>query len=139
MEACVRAYIAARFEQKAEMKALVPVFAANNIQVRAHWLDETVSSTSQLSDLTPAYCAEQAQVDLDDIDACDIFVLFGDKVPKTIRGGKHVEFGYALAKGKRVVVIGPQENIFQYLPHVVRYRSLEDFLDAEGIQTNEGI
>ena len=116
------------------MKALVPLFAANNIEVRAHWLDETVSATSQLSDLTPEYCAEQAQVDLDDIKACDLFVFFADSVAKTTRGGKHFEAGYASGLGKRIVVVGPPENIFHYLPGVIHYASLGDFLDAEGIQ-----
>ena len=130
----MKAYVAARFEQKSEMKALVPLFAANNIEVRAHWLDETVSATSQLSDLTPEYCAEQAQVDLDDIKACDLFVFFADSVAKTTRGGKHFEAGYASGLGKRIVVVGPPENIFHYLPGVIHYASLGDFLDAEGIQ-----
>lgn len=133
----MRAYIAARFEQKTEMKSLIPLFEANNIQVRARWLDETISPTSQLSDLAPDYCAEQAQVDLDDIKACDIFVFFADSVAKTTRGGKHFEAGYASGLGKRVIVIGPPENIFHYLPEVIQYASLCDFLDAEGIQNAE--
>jgi len=130
----MRAYLAARFEQKKEIKALVPLLEANNIRVRAHWLDEDIPPNSQLSDLTPAYCAEQAQVDLDDIKACDLFVFFADATPKTTRGGKHFEAGYASGLGKRIVVIGQPENIFHYLPGVVHYASLGDFLDAEGIQ-----
>ena len=30
-------------------------------------------------------------------------------------GGSHVEFGLALAQGKRVIVVGPRENVFHYL------------------------
>jgi nucleoside 2-deoxyribosyltransferase len=130
----MKVYLAARFEQKREIKALVPLLQENGLQVQARWLDEEISPTSQLSDLTPAYCTEQAQVDLDDIKACDIFVLFADEVAKTTRGGKHVEFGVALAQGKRVIVVGSPENIFHYLPGVIHYASLGDFLDAEGIQ-----
>ena len=134
----MKAYVAARFEQKTEMKALVPLLAEHNIQVHAHWLDETISPTSQLSDLTPAYCTEQALVDLKDIQACDIFVFFGDEFAKTTRGGKHFEAGYASGLGKRIVVIGFPENIFHYLPGIVHYATLQDFLDAEGIQ-NAGV
>ncbi len=33
------------------------------------------------------------------------------------RGGRHVEAGYALAKGKYLVLVGPRENVFYSLPH----------------------
>lgn len=127
-------YIASRFERKHEMKALVSLFAEHNIQVEARWLDEDISPQSQLSDLTPLYCRSKAEIDLEDINSSDTFVFFSDDRPITVRGGKHVEFGYALATGKRLVVIGPHENIFHYLPGVVQYHSVEDFLDAEGIE-----
>jgi hypothetical protein len=37
--------------------------------------------------------------------------------PNTIlaTGGRHVEFGLALAQGKRVIIVGPRENVFHYL------------------------
>jgi nucleoside 2-deoxyribosyltransferase len=130
----MKVYLAARFEQKTELKALVPLFADHHLEVYSRWLDEDIHPNSQLSELTPAYCAEQAQVDLDDIDECDLFVLFADAVPKTIRGGKHVECGYAIAQGLRVVVIGLPENIFQFLPGVIHYSDIDSFLEGEGIQ-----
>jgi hypothetical protein len=34
------------------------------------------------------------------------------------KGGRHVEFGLAVAAGKRLVVIGPRENVFHCLPGV---------------------
>lgn len=36
--------------------------------------------------------------------------------------------GYALAAGKRMVVIGPRENIFCWLPHVEHHATWQDFL-----------
>jgi hypothetical protein len=37
--------------------------------------------------------------------------------PNTIlaTGGRHVEFGLALAQGKRMIMVGPRENVFHYL------------------------
>jgi nucleoside 2-deoxyribosyltransferase len=43
-------------------------------------------------------------------------------------GGRHVEFGYALAKGKRVVVIGERENVFHHHPSVKLHASVDDWL-----------
>ena len=44
------------------------------------------------------------------------------------RGGRHVEFGYALATGKKVRVIGPEENVFHGLPGIAHYKSFDEWL-----------
>jgi len=43
------------------------------------------------------------------------------------RGGRHVEFGYAIAYGKRLVIVGPLENAFYYLLNVIQF---SDFAEA---------
>ena len=129
------AYIAARFSRKPEMLALAALFAQHNIKVRARWLNESVSPDATLHDVTPAYHTKTATDDIEDIDASDTIIFFSeDPLVGTPRGGRHVEFGYALAKGKRVVVIGPPENTFHYLPGIINYSTVDDFLEAEGIE-----
>ena len=60
-----------------------------------------------------------AQEDLDDLDAADTFVLWNPRHHhRGGRGGRHVETGYALAHGKRVILVGERENVFHYLPEV---------------------
>jgi hypothetical protein len=44
------------------------------------------------------------------------------------RGGRHVEFGVAVASGKRLIVIGYRENVFRWLAQVAFYDGWEDFL-----------
>jgi hypothetical protein len=34
------------------------------------------------------------------------------------RGGRHVEFGLAVALNKRLIVVGYRENLFHWLPQV---------------------
>ena len=46
------------------------------------------------------------------------------------RGGRHVEFGLALAAGKRLCIVGPRENIFHFLPRVEVFRSTDDLVGA---------
>jgi hypothetical protein len=71
-------------------------------------------------------------VDLQDIEAADTLVLFSeDPLIGTPRGGRHFETGYAFGRGKRVVIVGGEENIFHYLPSVIHYKSLQDFIDGE--------
>lgn len=72
-----------------------------------------------------------AILDLADVDACDTLVLFTfPRGTLTTGGGRHVEFGYAMARGKNLVVIGSRENVFCHAPNVGVYATLDDWLDA---------
>jgi len=46
------------------------------------------------------------------------------------RGGRHVEFGLALAWGKRLMIVGPRENVFHCLPQVEQYANMLQVCDA---------
>jgi nucleoside 2-deoxyribosyltransferase len=131
----MKVYIAAKFSRLKEMQALVPLLRENNISVTSRWLQETCSPHTSLSDLTPFYHRETAIIDLEDIDSCDAFLFFSEESNIEVpRGGRHVEFGYALAKNKRMIVIGGEENTFHFLPHIVHYSDVLQFLENEGIQ-----
>jgi len=66
-----------------------------------------------------------ARMDLEDIKACDLMLVFTDWIPTG--GGRYVEMGYALARGKEVAIIGTRINIFCSL--VPRYDDIEGFLN----------
>jgi nucleoside 2-deoxyribosyltransferase len=115
------------------MKSISRVLEHNGMTVTSRWLEERIPESSQLHDVTPAFCRETARADLEDICKSDTMVFFSeDPTVGTPRGGRHFEMGYASGLGKRLVVIGGPENIFHYLPEVVHYASLGDFIDAEG-------
>lgn len=68
-----------------------------------------------------------AQEDLSDIRACDGLIAFTDPPRSTTsRGGRHAEFGYAMALGKQLIVVGPVENVFYAL--VDHYPTWSEFL-----------
>jgi hypothetical protein len=60
------------------------------------------------------------------------FTEFPGQTPGRARGGRHVEFGIAFAKEKRLMIVGPRENIFHWLPSVEVY---PDFEQAKGAIT----
>lgn len=63
-----------------------------------------------------------AQDDWEDVSTADIVISFTEPPRSNAsRGGRHVEFGIALAKGSRVMVVGFRENIFHWLPRVEFY------------------
>lgn len=126
----MRVYIAARYTRKEEMKEVRRKLSEIGIASTSNWLEEPHSATTQLTELTNEQNTEYAEADLRDIDRAD-HVLFFSEADLTPRGGRHVEFGYALAQGKRIHVVGPKENIFHYLPTVTNYDTLEAYLQYQ--------
>lgn len=64
------------------------------------------------------------------IDKADILIL--DVLDKSSTGGRNVELGYALAKNKRVILIGEAENVFMSLINE-SYKNWEEFYDNSGL------
>lgn len=109
----MRAYIAAPFKRKKEALEAQNLLRELGIGSTTRWLSQHPSTDD------PAELAVQAQDDLEDVDTADIFILLNYKGwVMEGQGGKHVETGYALAKGKPVYVVGKPWNVFHYLPQV---------------------
>jgi len=112
-----RVYIAALFSRRAEMEERANLLTRCGFDVVARWVygGEDGLTREQI-----------ALLDIEDVDKADIVVSFthphGTVTPG---GGRHVEFGYALAKGKKVVLIGDRENIFHHHPAVEVHSTLE--------------
>lgn len=71
--------------------------------------------------------------DLEDLRAADTVISFTDEKGGG-KGGRHVEFGVALALEKRLILVGPRENVFHTLPEIEHYptwRSLAIVMAAE--------
>ena len=126
-------YLAGQYKQKDELMAVAAKLRAKGFTVVARWLDEPHAASITLAEISDERLEQYAKIDLEDIDDCDEFIFFSLS-PETlsVRGGRHVEFGYALAKKKYIAVIGPKENVFHYLswhPHNVRHHpSIDDWI-----------
>lgn len=73
--------------------------------------------------------AEYARLDLRDVDGADALIFFSESPEGSrTRGGKHVEFGYAMARGKRIFIVGPCVNVFHHLPEIIQRFRFEDIL-----------
>ena len=73
----------------------------------------------------------EAHRDLEQVAEADVVVTFSEnpRRKKYTTGGRHVECGYALAKGKELIVVGPRENVFHYLPYVKQYDTLQEAME----------
>lgn len=141
----MRIYLAARYSRRLELCAYRAILEAAGHSVEARWLngghqisdvgtpigehgERLVEGDDGSTDVRSAALRSQfATDDYTDVMTCDCLIAFTEP-PRSghSRGGRHVEFGLALAWNKRVIVVGPRENIFCWLPHVEHFEAFED-------------
>lgn len=129
-------YIAARFARAQEAQFIARRLAPRH-RVASQWhaypeeFDTTVHNNHSqvarwdLSGFNPHWTIDRdsAWGGLDVAD-CVIFLSEEGDVENGTRGGRHFELGYAYAKGKLCVILGPRENTFHYLPGILRFQSI---------------
>jgi len=125
----VKVYIAARYSRKVEVSTIAAALTAHGYTVTSTWHDEPHSADAQLADLTADDLRMYANRDLLEIRMCYVLLFLSESDQSyNRRGGRHVEFGYALGQGKFIAVIGPLENIFHHLVGVYRHVDLDSFI-----------
>jgi len=129
----MRVYFAARYSRHPEMRQYrAEIERASTLnRVTSRWIDahggEHLVSLAgdQLKD--PTLGRHLAMIDLEDIDNADYLIAFTQEENGNSKGGRHVEFGYALAQDKQIIVIGPRENVFYCMEGVDQYNSWSVF------------
>jgi nucleoside 2-deoxyribosyltransferase len=130
----MKVYLAARYSQKGDMQCVAALLEARGIEVTSTWLKEHWSPGITMDQITEEELVDIAALDLADIDRADGVILFSlDPLIAGVRGGRHVEFGYALGKDKPIVVVGPKENIFHYLPRVKHCATITELFVMLGV------
>ena len=129
-DSAISVYLPARCSRRLELCAYAETLGSLGFRVTSRWLDGSHQVDDRgLSVEAPAAERERfASEDWEDVMRADWCVSFTEP-PRSSnsRGGRHVEFGAALAAGKRCIVIGPRENVFHCLPRVEVYPAWEDF------------
>lgn len=118
-------YLAARYSRNDEMRGVRDVLEVLGYRVTSRWIDhhggqQLESAATAVLNSDPASVAHFGAHDLEDLDAADTVISF-TSADGGGKGGRHIEFGYALARGKRMIVCGPRENIFHTLPQIEHY------------------
>ena len=139
----MRIYLAARYFRRLELCGYREQLRAAGYDVQARWLDgehqisdtgqpigdsgeAMVEATGGSGDNGAALRARFAQDDYEDVTGADVVISFTEPPrAKPNRGGRHVEFGLALACGAECIVVGFRENLFHWLPQVRFYDTWE--------------
>ena len=127
----MKAYLAAMYSKRDELRAYKILLEKVGIEVTSRWLTEKAPLKSNMGDHSTKFYKRTAKIDIEDIDKADILIFFSeDPLVGTKRGGRHVEFGYALANGLPIYVIGVRENVFHYMKTVTHFDTLEQFINV---------
>src|SRR3990167_10567175 len=120
----MRVYIAARFEHGESLRPIRDALWKMGHEVVSTWIDETVKPAGMGQDV---FWKKLALKDLAEIKSADLLVL--DTHVGSERGGKEVEFGFALAQFQAMLlyIVGPLRSVFHELCDR-RFDTWEEFL-----------
>ena len=125
----MRIYLAARYSRLQELNLYAGELRAIGHTVDARWLlgdhqiHEGADKVEAATISVPIEGQPFAQDDYEDVYNADLLIAFSEepRADGSSRGGRHVELGLALAWQKRVIVVGPCENVFHTLPQIEHY------------------
>lgn len=120
----MKIYLASRYSRLSEMRGYRAELESAGHVVTSRWVNGNHEGDNAV---------RFAQEDYDDLLESDCVVSFTQSPDSsTSRGGRHVEYGIALARGKRVIVVGYRENVFHHLPEVEFFANWEEALRNVG-------
>ena len=134
-------YLASRYSRIDELNRYKQQLEKLGQSVTSRWLKgehqihgaDAFQSTRKTELDSPEKAALFAKDDVEDLAAADVVICFTEKPrAESTRGGRHVEFGMALALNKRLIVIGPRENVFHCLPEVEHWETWDAFFEYWG-------
>lgn len=127
----LRYYLSAPVARQEEMVRYATLMEKLGLEVTSSWIysPPLVPAWDELDCEARVRVGQDiAERDLMDIDDAANFLFFSDISPG-LSNGRMVELGYAIARGKRVVVIGAIENVFLALRGLIRYPDPESFFE----------
>lgn len=121
-------YVCARYGRREEAREIADGLRNLGYWITSTWLDQV--EDEMIFGESPETAGRFAQKDLDEVRAADVLLYLSEPEDNPWgRGGRHVEYGAALASDKILVVIGPLENLFHYLSQVLHFTDADDFFD----------
>ena len=122
-----RVALIARLGRRPEMREIAKRLEKLGHKMCSSW----VWNDSEDDGLTIAEKLGVAITNADNLESAGVAIAFAERLPMppgSERGGRHADFGYALAVCKRVIVCGPRENIAYWHPKVEQVDSVAELL-----------
>lgn len=129
----MRIYLAARYSRYEEMQGYAAQLAAMGHVITSRWIwgGHQISDDGLSAEATADLRQRFAVEDVADLISADAVISFTEQPHcSNSRGGRHVEFGLAIAHQKRLIVVGYRENIFHCLPGIEFFGDWESCLQC---------
>lgn len=121
----MKIYLASRYSRREEMEGYANRLIEAGFEVVSRWVYGGEEGKTD---------EEIALFDLEDVERADLVLSFTEPYRSSnIGGGRHVEFGYALALGILVDIVGEKETVFHHHPKVHQWKSIDEFLKFDGV------
>lgn len=122
-------YLASQYSQKHQTRQCATDLRNAGIDCVSVWLNEPHDAASRLVHLHENLKVQYAEQDIADILRADIFVVFSvSEDTSIVRGGMVFETGFAYGQGKPVIVCGPKQCIFHWLPDITQVETWSECL-----------
>lgn len=119
----MKIYLAAQFKEQKLMREWRKLLRQNGHYVTSRWLE--VSETTEKES-----ASVEAAKDLHDIHASEIVISHTiNRGDLFTGGGRHIEFGFALALEKKLINVGGYESVFHQLPQVITVSTIEQAIE----------
>lgn len=121
----MKIYIASSYSRREEMEVYGHVMERFGHEITSTWVYGGETGLTR---------PQSARLDINDVARADAVMSFTQPYGTPVRGGgRHVEFGYGLALGLKMIVIGEKENIFHDLDGIEVYPKLDEWLTKQGV------
>lgn len=107
----MKIYLAAPWSEKVLARVLGMILAQQGHLLTEEWWEHPETTDG-------VELERQARLDMAAIERADLLILLNLQPRGGETSGKAVEFGYALALGKSLIVVGARSNLFHHLPEV---------------------
>ncbi len=132
----MKVYLAARFSKRPIVEAWGKALEHHGFEIVSRW-SQRDSDHKLVDGLSPQAEDSERQrfaiEDIEDIDKAHICLSLMEEPRNNSRGGRHIEFGYALGKGLDLWIVGPRETVFHHLPQV---HCFDDWVDCFNAMVN---
>ncbi len=123
-------YVSATFARMMEARQIAERLIAEGHEITSTWVYQVLPN--QNNPVQPGKAKEYGDRDLEETLKSTLLIqLTGD--PKDIvptGGGRHIEFGIALAKQIPIIIIGPRENVFHHIEGVMVVASVYEAINC---------
>ena len=125
-------YLAARYSRHPEMQRCAAELVDLGHEVTSRWIwgeHQAVDEEILIPEMQER-AIRFLRDDLDDLYTASAVIAFTEEMRTPTRGGRHVEWGIALALGLELYVVGPRENLFYLGEEVSQYDSFPELIEA---------